>query len=141
MTIADIPKRIQEIKQALLRIGDMRPGSLNEQRTVCGRPTCRCIDPKRPQRHGPYYQLSYVHQGKSTTQFIQKQSAGRIRTQLANYKRFKALTEEWVHIALALAKEKLRADRQNRKRKPRALQQKRRTISGTRSRQTTKQQK
>jgi hypothetical protein len=131
-------KRIQDIKGQLSRIGEMRPGSLNEQRTVCGRPNCHCADPKRPKKHGPYYQLSYVHQGKSTTQFVQKQWVGAVRLQLANYKRFKALTEEWVHIALALAKEKLRSDREGRRGKIRTLGQKQRAIRGTRSRETRK---
>ena len=105
-------KRIGEIKGKLALIGEMRPGSINEQLTVCGNSNCRCANPKRPRKHGPYYQLSYVHRGKSTTQFIQKEWVGAVRLQLANYKKFKALTVEWVDIALTLAKEKLRVDRE-----------------------------
>lgn len=139
MQIQKMEKRIEEIKGKLVLIGEMRPGSLNEQLTVCGRSNCRCTAPKKPQKHGPYYQLSYVHQGKSTSQFVQKQWVGVVKSQLANYKRFKALTEEWVQIALTLAKEKLQADREDRKsQKNRALKQKQRTIRGTRSRDTRK---
>ncbi|MEK7716872.1 MAG: DUF6788 family protein [Pseudomonadota bacterium] len=127
-------QRIEGIKGKLALIGEMRPGSLNQQLTVCGQSNCRCKDPRRPKKHGPYYQLSYVHQGKSTTQFIQKELVGAVRSQLANYKNFKALTTEWVDIALTLAKEKLRADKERHKSEVRALRQKRPAVSGTRSR-------
>ena len=91
----------------LLEIGEMRPGSLNQQLTVCGRSGCKCQDLKNPQKHGPYYQLSYVHQGKSTTQFIPKELVKTVEQELKNYKIFKSLTAEWVDLALAIAKEKI----------------------------------
>ena len=103
--------RVERIKRQLQQIGDMRPGSLNQQLTVCGRPGCRCQDPSTPQKHGPYFQLSYVHQGKSTTQFIPKDLVSPVARQLDNYKTFKALTAEWVDLALAIAKEKLAAEK------------------------------
>ena len=86
---------VEKIKLELQQIGSMRPGSLNKQFTVCGRPGCRCQDPDKPKRHGPYFQLSYVHHGKSTTQFIQKQLVPGVSRQLKNYKTFRALTAEW----------------------------------------------
>jgi hypothetical protein len=124
MQIKKLEKRIEDIKAKLALIGEMRPGSINAQLTVCGNSSCRCADPKRPRKHGPYYQLSYVHQGKSTTQFIQKELVGAVRAQLANYKNFKALTTEWVDIALALAKAKLQAAKERHKAEARALRQK-----------------
>lgn len=138
MQIEKMKKRIERIKAELVLTGEMRPGRLNEQLTVCGRSNCHCMRPKKPKRHGPYYHLSYVHQGKSTSQFIQKELVGTVRPQLANYKHFKALTAEWVDIALTLAKEKLRADKERHKRETQALKQKQRAIGGTRSRDTTK---
>jgi hypothetical protein len=109
MSIEELEKRIEEIKTQLVAIGEMRPGSLSEQYNVCGNPTCRCKDPKNPQRHGPYYQLSYVHRGKHTTQFIRRPFLRRVRTEIANYKRFRKMSDEWVHCALQLAKLKLKA--------------------------------
>ena len=81
-------------------LGEMRPGSLSQQYNVCGKPGCRCKDPKNPQRHGPYYQLSYVHQGKSTTQFIRPELRATVRTQIATFKKFRKLTDRWVDLAL-----------------------------------------
>lgn len=112
MQIKKMEARVERIKLGLQSVGDMRPGSLNKQMTVCGRSGCVCMDPKKPKRHGPYFQLSYVHQGKSTTQFIQKELVTTVLRQLKNYKMFKSLTMEWVDLALAIAKEKLAVDKQ-----------------------------
>ena len=107
-----IEKRILRIKEELQMVGEMRPGSLNQQYTVCGKEGCRCIDPDHPRKHGPYYQLSYVHNGKSTTQFIGKEFESNVRSQLENYKQFRELTSEWVELALTLAREKLRIEKE-----------------------------
>jgi len=104
---------IQEIKTQLLALGSMRPGSLSQQYNVCGKPGCRCKDPKNPKRHGPYYQLSYVHQGKSTTQFIRPELRATVRTQIATFKKFRKLTDRWVALALTVAKLKLDAARRS----------------------------
>jgi len=97
-------QQIDQIKQELLALGDMRPGALSEQYNVCGKPNCRCKDPRKPQKHGPYYQLSYTHQGKSTTEFVKREMLQEVQLQLANYARFKALTEQWVQLSLRIAK-------------------------------------
>src|SRR5208337_52386 len=108
-SIRQIERRIQQIKAQLPTLGDMRPGSLSQQYNVCGKPGCRCKDPQHPKRHGPYYQLSWVHQGKSTTQFIRRPWVPQVKDQLATFKRFRKLTEQWVALALTLAKMKLKA--------------------------------
>lgn len=112
MQLAKLENRIEKIKVEIQKIGEMRPGSLNKQYTVCGKANCRCKNPEKPEKHGPYHQLSYVHQGKSTSQFIQKELAGKVSEQLGNYKKFKTLVNEWVDLALQLAKENLRIDKE-----------------------------
>jgi hypothetical protein len=82
----------------------MRPGSLSQQYTACQKPGCKCVDPLHPQKHGPFQKLSYTHHGKSTTQFVRPQFVGEVRQQLAAYKKFKALTQKWVALALELSK-------------------------------------
>jgi hypothetical protein len=96
--------RIEQIKNELADLGDMRPGSLSEQYNVCGNPTCRCKDPKNPQRHGPYYQISYSHKGRSTTEFVKPAMVTAARRQLRSYRRFKKLTEEWIDLSVKIAK-------------------------------------
>ena len=112
-SIQHLEQRIQQIKAELATLGEMRPGSLSKQYNVCGKPNCRCKDPQNPQRHGPYYQLSWVHQGKSTTQFIRRPLLPQVRAQIATYNKFRKLTDEWVRLALRLAQAKLLVARRN----------------------------
>ena len=103
--------QIAHIKKILQTHGPMRPGSLSRQYNVCGKPRCRCKDPHHPRRHGPYYQLNYVYRGNKTSQFIRPAILPQVRIELANYKEFRRLTDQWIGLALRLAraKEKLSA--------------------------------
>lgn len=112
-SIQNLEPRIQQIKAELAALGEMRPGSLSKQYNVCGKPNCRCKDPQNPQRHGPYYQLSWVHRGKSSTQFIRPPLLPQVRAQIAAYNMFRKLTDQWVHLALRLTKAKLLAARRS----------------------------
>jgi len=105
--LAALEARVERIKRELSSIGSMRPGSLSKQYSVCGKPSCRCVDPRRPRKHGPYYQLSYAHRGKSTTQFVRPAFLGEVKAQLANYKRFRRLVDQWVHLSLELSRARL----------------------------------
>jgi hypothetical protein len=106
-----IQTQIEKVKAELLQIGAMRPGSLSQQYSACQKPGCKCVDPVQPQKHGPFYKLSYTHRGKSTTQFIRPHFVGEVRQQLATYKKFKALTQKWVALALQLSKLELQEAR------------------------------
>ena len=56
---------------------------------------------------------------------------------MTNYKTFKELTAEWVDLALTIAKEKLKAAKEQHKEAAQMLKQKNRGIEGTRSRDTS----
>jgi hypothetical protein len=86
--------RIQQIKDALSKLGPLLPGTISTQWNVCGKPGCRCKDPKKPRKHGPYYQLSFIIDGKSSTMFVKKEDLKELRECLKRYKRFKALNTE-----------------------------------------------
>jgi Family of unknown function (DUF6788) len=103
--------QIEKVKAQLVKIGPMRPGSLSRQYSACQKKGCKCVDPVHPQKHGPFYQISYRHRGKSTTQFVRPQFVPEVRKQLAAYKKFKALTEKWIALALELSKLKMQAAR------------------------------
>ena len=102
-TVKQVEAKIAHIKAQLQKHGPMRPGSLSRQYNVCGKPGCRCKDPKHPRRHGPYYQLNYVYRGKKTSQFIRGELVRQVRLELANYKRFRRLTEQWIGLAIQVA--------------------------------------
>ncbi len=105
-TVKKLEAQIAQIKAQLQKHGAMRPGSLSRQYNVCGKSGCRCKDPKHPRRHGPYYQLNYVYRGKKTSQFIRRAILRQVRTELANYKQFRRLTEQWIGLALQVAQAK-----------------------------------
>lgn len=87
--ITQIERRIETIKAELMELGDMRPGSLSTQSRSWG---------------GQYCQLSYTHRGKGHTEYIQGGIRAQTKQQLQNYKKFRALTMEWVDRAIELAK-------------------------------------
>jgi hypothetical protein len=86
--------RIQRIKNELSRLGPILPGSISTQWNVCGKAGCRCKDPKKPQKHGPYYQLSFTVDGKSSSMFVKKADLKTLRECVKRYRRFRALNTE-----------------------------------------------
>ena len=102
MNPGQIQHQIEAVKKQLAELGSMHPGSLSEQYNICGNPGCRCKDPKDPQRHGPYYQLSYTWRGKSSTRFVRQEGVAKMREKVSNYKRFRELVNECVDLSLEL---------------------------------------
>ena len=97
-----LERQIEKIKRDLAALGDLRPGSLSTQYNVCGTPGCRCkADP--PQKHGPYYQVSFSRKGKSSSKFVKKEDLPAIRKQLKNYERMKELMDRWIDLATELS--------------------------------------
>ena len=95
--------RIEKIKQELLKLGEMTPGSLSKQYNVCGNPRCRCKDFDHPKKHGPYYNLSYTWNGKGKTEFVRKERVALVREQIRNYRTLKRLIKRWVDLSLEIA--------------------------------------
>jgi len=87
-----IESRIKRRKKALVTIGEMRPGSLTEQRRG---------------ETGSYYQLSYTHKMKGRTEYIRPEFVNDIKHQIAMYKRFRKLVDEWIELAIEHSKEKM----------------------------------
>jgi hypothetical protein len=98
-----LDKRIAAIKAELAALGPLRPGSLSQQYNVCGNPRCRCkADP--PQKHGPYYQLSYTFRGKSHSDFVRRDALPQVQAQMRNYETLRALVDEWIALSLERAR-------------------------------------
>jgi len=108
-SVQKLQKKITAIKDQLLRLDRMRPGSLSRQYNTCGKSGCRCKDPQNPKRHGPYYQLNYVFRGKKKSQFVRAADVASVRVQLANFKRFRRLTDQWIGLALERADRELKS--------------------------------
>ena len=99
---ATLQRQIEKVKGDLAALGDLRPGSLSTQYNVCGSPGCRC-KATPPQKHGPYYQVSYTRKGKSGSKFVKEKDLPTVRRQLKNYERMKLLIERWIELATELS--------------------------------------
>ena len=132
MTEREIDNRITAIKHDLLALGPLHPGSITRQYNTCGSPSCRCkSDPAH--RHGPYYQLSYGHQRKSSSTFVREPDLAAVEQQLRNYERLRALVDEWVGLSierarLARALRKQQSTGKNRRENPVSLDNRRRSM-------------
>jgi hypothetical protein len=98
----ELAKRIDEVRAELAALGPLHPGSISQQYNVCGNPGCRCKDPENPKKHGPYYQLSYTWRGKHTTRFVRAERLEDMERKVANHKRLRELTQEWIDLSVAL---------------------------------------
>jgi len=88
--------RIDRIKRDLTHLGPMRPGSISRQF-------------RNPQeRKTPYYQISYTHRMKSRTEYLRRENLAAVRVEVANFKRFRKLVDQWTDAALKLSRLKSR---------------------------------
>lgn len=99
---ATLERQIEKVKCDLVALGDLRPGSLSTQYNVCGKPGCRC-KATPPEKHGPYYQVSYTRKGKSSSKFVRQKDLPAVRKQLKNYERMKLLMDSWIELATELS--------------------------------------
>jgi hypothetical protein len=90
--IQQIERRIERIKEALSRLGPMRPGSLSRQYK------------DRKNKTGAYWQISYTRQMKSRTEYVRQEWVPEIRRQIANHKRFKKLIDQWIELDIERSK-------------------------------------
>ena len=95
-------KRIHAIQHELSRLGPMRPGCLSLQYR------------KPKEKAGAYYQLSYTYQMKSKTEYVPAELVPQIEQELAQYKRYRELSAEWVDLSIALSRLKMTQWKQTR---------------------------
>ena len=84
-----IETTIADIKQTLVKLGHMHPGSLSQQKRS---------------GVGVYHQLSYSHAGKGHTKYVRPEDVPEVTQEIENYRRFRTLTTKWVELAIELAK-------------------------------------
>lgn len=92
---------IEELKDKLLNLGPMLPGYLSRQWNVCGSSGCKCKNPDKPIKHGPYYQLSYTLNGKSSTVFVKKTVLRDVSARIKRHKQFRDLCNRLVATYIA----------------------------------------
>jgi hypothetical protein len=91
-----VEDQIERIKQELVGLGFMRPGSITRQYRF----------PK--ERRRPFYQISYTHHMRSRSEYVRPENLAALREETANFKRFKKLVDRWVGLALAASQLRVR---------------------------------
>jgi hypothetical protein len=99
----------EQLRSEVVRIGDMRPGSLVPRFRKCGKPSCHCAK-KDEKGHGPSFSLTHAVGGKTVTRVIPAGSAvDRTREQLQEYHRFRQLIQKLVAVSERICDLQLRA--------------------------------
>ena len=89
-------KKIIATKVELLKIENMRPGSVTRQKHIRGEKTW------------PFWQISYTQNRKSKTEYLRDEFVDQIKVEVKNYKRFKSLIDKLIKFNIELSKEKLK---------------------------------
>ena len=97
-----LEKQIASIKKEINALDDLRRGSLSKQYNICGTAGCKC-KASVPKKHGPYYQLSFTKNGKSSTKFVNNRNAKAVSRQVKNYTRLRNLVNKWVELGTELS--------------------------------------
>jgi len=106
-SLKKIDGRIQRVKDQLLALGPMRPGSLTRQY-------------RKPRgRKGAFWQISYTHHMKSRSEYARPDEVAAARQEIAAFRRFKKLTAAWVELALARSQRRVQLARASSNLEPR----------------------
>ena len=102
-----LQRRRQQLLQALLELGDLRPGSLVARYRRCGKPNCHCAQ-LGDRGHGPSFSLTRRVAGKTVTKIIPPGPAvQRTREQIGEYRRLRSLVKELVEVSEQICQAKL----------------------------------
>jgi hypothetical protein len=91
--------RFEMLKQAVLKLGYVRPGSLVRRFMPCGNPGCRCMGTP-PKLHGPYYQWTYRVNGKTKTIRLTQEQAQLCQQWALNHRLLRSLVRKMEQISL-----------------------------------------
>ncbi|MGH9608762.1 MAG: DUF6788 family protein [Bryobacteraceae bacterium] len=98
-SMAELESRRRDLLAALAQIQDMRPGSIVGAIRRCGKPSCHCAQPQDP-GHGPSLRITYKQHGKTITEALSTSAAARkAKQEIAEFRRFRQLTEELVEVS------------------------------------------
>jgi hypothetical protein len=104
--IEELLNKRAQLQDALLYIGDMRPGSLVPRYRVCGKPNCHCAK-EGSRGHGPSWSLTRAVAGKTVTKVIPAHAVEITKAQIAAYKHFRELIKNLVEVSEQLCDARL----------------------------------
>lgn len=99
MPSTSTPREFEALKQQLVALGLVRPGSLVRRYMPCGKPGCHCMA-KPPVLHGPYYQWTYRLRGNTITKRLNAAQAAQCAVWIQNYRKLRTLSRRIVGLSL-----------------------------------------
>jgi uncharacterized membrane protein YvbJ len=98
--LSRIEGQIAGVKEELMALGHMRPGSI----------TMQYRQPK--EKLGPFHQISYTFKMRSRTEYVRQEDVAVLSEETANFKLFKKLIDKWVELELAASKLRIKSGRE-----------------------------
>lgn len=105
-----LEKRRQELLAQLAKLGDLRPGSLVQRYTKCGRASCACAQ-EGASGHGPQWVVTSKVGGKTRTRAIPPQALEQTRAQIAECQRLRQLVAELIEVSEQVCHARVQAAR------------------------------
>lgn len=99
--LAELEGQRNQILEQLAGFGNFRPGTLTQRYVKCGKKGCHCAKPGDP-GHGPVWSLTWHEDGKTRTRAVPPEAVEETQAQIAEYKKFRALTAQLVKISTQL---------------------------------------
>ena len=100
--IDQLEQHRSDLYERLAQTGDFRRGTIGATYRRCGKTNCACADP-RHRGHGPRHRLTRSLHGRTESIELRTPVAlEKVSREVANYRRFTALTQEIVEISEAI---------------------------------------
>ena len=91
---ADVPVAVRDLARQLAEPQPMRRGTLSTQYLRCNKPGCACADAPGA-RHGPYYRVVRVVQGRTQSRHVRTDRVETLRRQVAAGQEFRQHVEAY----------------------------------------------
>ena len=92
--IRNAQARIARIHESISDIEYLSSGTLLKRMKRCGNPRCACAKDVAAQ-HGPYYEWSYMQDGRLRHRTLSPEQAKLMRRAIANHRKVKRLLQLW----------------------------------------------
>jgi len=97
-SLSELERQRSLLATQLVRLGDLRPGSVTGIVRRCGKPTCHCAQPDDP-GHGPTLRLTYKVQGKTISEALPTPASVRKAEQeIAEFRKFQDLSRSFLDV-------------------------------------------
>jgi hypothetical protein len=91
-TLRTVEKQTEALKQKLVRLGHMRPGTLSVQYR----------NPAK--KRTPFNQISYTLNGQGRSEYVRPKNLAAVRKEIVTYRTFKTMVAEVVTLSIKAAR-------------------------------------